>query len=107
MSVGIIAGNVFGITVIAQSITAASVDANATSEQDFTVVGLKVGDAVNVNPPGLTSGVVLTGSRVKAADTLSLQYQNTTAGGVVPLAGTHTIVVTRYDGTEPAERVLN
>lgn len=106
MSAGIIAGNCFSVSIIAQTITAASVSANTTSEQDFTVPGLIVGDAVLVNPPGLTTGVVLTGARVKAANTLSLQYQNTTAGGVVPLTGTHTITVFRLDGASPASRVL-
>lgn len=106
MSVGIIAGNCASISVIAQTLTPTTVNTITTSEQDFTVTGLKVGDGVVVNPPGITTGVVLTGARVKAANTLSLQFVNPTVGGVVPLAGVHTITVFRYDGTSPALRVL-
>ncbi len=107
MSAGIDAGNVFSTTIIRQTITAASVDANTTSEQTFTVPGLKVGDHVVVNPPGVTTGVLLVNARVSAANTIALQYMNTTAGGVVPLTGAHVILVTRFDGTAPAARVLS
>ena len=106
MSAGIDAGNVFSTTVIKQSITAASVGANTTAEQTFTVPGLKLLDHVSVCPPGITTGVALVAARVSAANTLALQYMNTTAGGVVPLTGDHLILVTRFDGTAPAARVL-
>lgn len=106
MSAGIDAGNVFSTTVIKQSITAASVGANTTAEQTFTVPGLKLGDHVVVNPPGVTTGVLLVNARVSAANTIALQYMNTTGGGVVPLTGDHYILVTRFDGTTPATRVL-
>jgi len=106
MSVGVTAGNCFSISIIAQSLTPTSVNTITTSEQTFTVPGLKLGDAVNVNPPGVTTGVVLTGARVSAANTLALQFVNPTVGSVTPLAGVHTITVFRYDGTAAAQRVL-
>jgi hypothetical protein len=106
MSAGIDAGNVFSTTVIRQTITPASVATITTSEQTFTVPGLKLGDHVVVCPPGITTGVALVNARVSAANTLALQFVNPTAGAVVPLAGAHTILVTRFDGTAPATRVL-
>jgi hypothetical protein len=107
MAAGIDAGNVFSTTVIRQTLTPTSVSTITTSEQTFTVPGLKVGDHVVVNPPGITTGVVLAAARVSAADTLALQFVNPTAGSVTPLAGAHTILVTRFDGTSPATRVLS
>jgi len=98
MTVGITNGNAAGIYVIEVSLTPAEVATIVTVEQDFTVTGLKVGDAVTVNPPGITAGASIVNSRVKAADTLSIQFTNPTAGNVTPLAGTHRIVIYRPEG---------
>ncbi len=106
MSAGIIAGNAFSISVIALSLTPTAVNTITAVEQDFTVPGVKVGDAVFVNPPGTTSGVIQGAARVKSANTISIQYVNPTVGSVTPLAGTHTVTVIRYDGTSAAQRVL-
>lgn len=95
MTVGIINGNAAGIYVIDASLTPSEVATIVTVEQDFTVTGLKVGDAVTVCPPGITAGASIVNARVKSANTLSIQFVNPTAGAVTPLAGTHRIVVYR------------
>lgn len=98
MTVGITNGNAAGIYVIEASLTPAEVATIVTVEQDFTVTGLKVGDAVTVCPPGITAGASIVCARVKSANTLSIQFVNPTAGNVTPLAGTHRIVVYRPEG---------
>lgn len=107
MSAGIDAGNVFATTVIAQTLTPVAVSTITAPEQSFTVPGLKLGDSVVVNPPAPMAGVTQGSVRVSAVNTLTIQYVNPTAGDLTPAAGVHTILVTRYDGTAPAKRVLS
>lgn len=106
MSVGIIAGNVASISVIEVSLTPAEVATIAAPAQTFTVPGLQVGDAVIVNPPSVTAGVAIANARVSAANTLSIQFVNPTAGALTPAAGVHIITVFRHAGTDAAGRVL-
>jgi len=107
MSSGIDAGNVFSTTVIRQTLTPAAVLTITAVEQTFTVPGVKVGDHIVVNPPGTTAGVIQGAARASDANTIAIQYVNPTVGSVTPLAGSHTILVTRFDGTAPASRVLS
>lgn len=107
MSAGLDAGNVFSTTVIRLSLTPAEVATITAPAQTFTVPGVKVGDAVSVNPPGQTAGVTIGSVYVSAANTVSIQFVNPTAGNLTPAAGNHTFVVTRFDGTSPATRVLS
>lgn len=79
------------------SIDVASVAANTTAEQDFTLTGLKVGDYVGVNKPSLSAGLGVSGVRVKAADTLSITFVNATGSGIDPAAETYTIWVMRAE----------
>lgn len=62
----------------------ASVSANSTSEQTFTVTGLTVQDRVVVNKPTHTSGLVIGGARVSAADTLAIVFGNLTGSAINP-----------------------
>jgi hypothetical protein len=95
MSVGIITGNASNISIISQSIDVASVAANTSAEQDFTVVGLKLNDFVQVSKPSLSAGLGVTNARVKAANTLAITFTNSTAGAINPAAETYLIQVTR------------
>lgn len=106
MSVGIIAGNVASITVIDVSLTPAEVATITAPAQTFTVPGVKVGDAVVVNPPSVTAGVALANARVSAANTVSIQFVNPTGGPLTPAAGVHRVTVFRAEGNERAERVI-
>lgn len=106
MASGVIAGNAFSISLIEVSLTPASVATVSATAQTFTVPGLLPGDSVNVNPPGQTAGVTIGSVRVSAADTVSIQFVNPTAGSVTPAAGTHVFTVIRKEGTTAASRVL-
>lgn len=99
MSVGTISGNVYGHTVISITLTPAEVATVVAPAQTFTVPGLKVGDAVWVSPPAQTAGVAICNARVSAANTISIQFVNPTAGALTPAAGTHLISVVRRDQT--------
>lgn len=76
-------------SVFKVAVTPASVNANSTSEQTFTVAGLQVGDFVEVNKPSNQAGLSIGNVRVSAANTLAVQFVNTTAGAIVPAAETY------------------
>lgn len=100
MSSGIISGNVGSISLVSVSLTPTAVSTITAPAQTFTVPGLKLGDAIlSVTPPGQTAGATIGSARVSAADTLSVQFVNPTAGSVTPTAGTHIIAVARQDQT--------
>ncbi len=105
MASGVIAGNAFSISVIEVSITPAAVSTVTAPAQTFTVPGVLVGDAVTVCPPGQTAGVTIGSVRVSAADTVSIQFVNPTAGSVTPTAGVHVFTVIRKEGNIAATRV--
>ncbi len=75
----------------AQSLAPASVAANTTAEQTFTVTGLVASSPVAVNKPSLQPGLAIVGARVSAANTLAINYQNNTGSAIVPSAETYTI----------------
>jgi len=78
--------------------TVGSVTANSTIEADFTIAGLDTGDTVvGVEKPTHQAGIGIVGARIKAADTLSLTYMNTTAGGVVPTDEDYKITILRIN----------
>lgn len=66
------------------TIDPASINANTVSTQTFTLTGATVGDSVVVNPPaaGITAGLLVLQSRVSAANTLSVTFQNTTGSSI-------------------------
>lgn len=80
---------------ISQSLTPVSVATITCAEQNFTVTGLAVGDAVSVTPPTITAGVAPVCARVSAANTLTVTFCNPTAGPLVPAAGVYQIQFTR------------
>lgn len=85
--------------VVSTSLNVASVAVNTTAEQDFTVSGLKVGDFVAVCKPSLSAGLGIANARVKAADTLSIQFVNATAGAIDPAAETYLVFWFRPEST--------
>lgn len=70
--------------VIKQTLTPAAVGANTTAEQTFTVAGLAVGDCIDINKASHQTGLSIGNVRVSAANTLAIQYVNTTAGSITP-----------------------
>lgn len=75
-----------GIYRIMQTLTPAQVAANTSAEQTFTVPGLQVGDSIDVNKPSHQVGLSIGNVRVSAANTLAIQFVNTTASPITPTA---------------------
>lgn len=90
-------GNVWKLGVFPVVLAPANVPTISAPVQNFaaTGIGLLPGDQVDVSPPGATAGVALASAWVSAADQLSIQWVNPTAGGLVPPAGTYTVSVLR------------
>lgn len=102
MSVGILDGNMLKARLVTPSLTPASVAANTSAEQTFTVVGLRTTDFVYVSMPSLQAGIGVANARVSAKDTLAISFINSTAAGVVPVAGAYQVVVFSPDGVPAA-----
>ncbi|MEM3038625.1 MAG: hypothetical protein QXE45_04440 [Thermoplasmata archaeon] len=77
------------------ALTPASVPANSTSEQTFTVTGVAVGDVIAVNKPTYQAGLGIVGARVSAANQIALTFINITAAPIVPTAETYSFLVVR------------
>lgn len=92
--------------LVSRTLTPASVAANTSAEQDFTVLNLKVGDLVHVNKPSLNAGLVVGNARVKAADTLSITFGNLTGSPIVPTAEAYLIKVFRPEKTHTSGVVI-
>lgn len=83
------------INVYTPTLTPASVAADTSAEQTFTVTGLTVNDKVIVNGPAQTAGIGIVNARVSAAGTLALTFSNSTAAAATPTAGVYTVVAFR------------
>lgn len=77
------------------SLTPASVAANTSAEETYTLSGLNNQDLVLVNPPSATAGLGLAGARVSADNTLALTWLNATGGALSPPSGTYRVVSVR------------
>ncbi|RQS63843.1 hypothetical protein [Burkholderia sp. Bp8984] len=99
-------GNVQKIGRFAISLTPAAVATISAPIQNFanTGIGLLTTDSVVVTPPGATAGVAQASAWVSAADQLSIQFVNPTAGSLTPPAGTYLVDVFRVqpNWTAPA-----
>jgi hypothetical protein len=105
MSTSIPRGNLLKLFAVQVTFDPAAVATITTAEQNVTVTGVKVGDIViAVNKPTLTAGVGIVNARVSAADTVSVQFVNPTAGSVNPASETYTFVIAR---PEPMGSVFN
>ena len=80
-------GNIILAGIYSLTISPASVAANTTAEQTFTLTGLAIGDVVSVTKPTTQAGLGIVNSRVSAVNTLALAFANTTASPIVPTAG--------------------
>ena len=72
---------------------------NTTQETDVTVTGLTTDMMVFVNKPSHNAGVGIVNVRVKAADTLSIQYMNATGTGVDPASETYKLFWIKPENT--------
>ena len=77
--------------VVAISLDVASVAANTTAEQTFTIGGLKTTDFVSIVKPSHSTGMGIVNARVSAADTLAITFVNATAAPIDPAAETYLV----------------
>ena len=73
----------------------ASVSANTSAEQTFSVRGLVTSDVVLVNKPALDAGLIIGNARVSAADTLAITFGNLTGSPINPGSETYNIYAFR------------
>ena len=90
-------GNMWKVGDFTVNLTPASVAATTAPLQTFAAlgIGLILGDQVVVKTQNLLTGVGITGAVVTAADTISVQFVNPTAGPLTPTAGNFIISVFR------------
>jgi hypothetical protein len=96
MSTQIPRGNLLKLFAVQITADVTSRTLSTSTEFDFTVPGVLVGDiVVSVTKPSLTAGIVVGSARVKAANTVAVTFGNCTAGGVDPASETYTFVIGR------------
>lgn len=87
----------FGVSSL--TIDVASVAANTTAAQTFTLAGLKVGDFVAVSKPSLSAGLSIAGARVSATDTIAITFGNHTGSPIDPSSETYLVFWFRPEKT--------
>lgn len=97
-------GNVLNNFVLQVALTPVAVAANTTAEQNFTVPGLVSGDQISaINYLGAfpNTDVSPVNMRCGAANTLTIAYQNGSAGTLTPPSGNYYIEVNRIENLPP------
>lgn len=89
-------GNVQLAMLLGLTISPASVAANTTAEQLFTLPGVVPGDLITVNKPTAQAGLGIVGARASAANQIGITFSNNTAAPIVPTASqTYSVKVER------------
>lgn len=88
-------GAISQVKLYSQALDVASVAANTTAEQTFTVTGLTTDDLVFLNKPSNNAGLGIVNARVSAANTLAITFGNFTAAGIDPGSETYKIFAVR------------
>ena len=73
--------------VYTATLTPASVAANTTAEQTFTVTGVVSGTPIMVNKPSTQVGLGIMGARVSTTNVIAITFCNATATAITPTAG--------------------
>ena len=85
-----------GQAVLSVTATAQTAVKSTVTSVNYTVNGLAVGDFVSVQPTkSVGTGVSLGSAWVSAANTLTVQYINATAGDVTTAADVYLVLVAR------------
>ncbi len=79
------------LVLYSQTLTPVSVAPNTTAEQTFTVTGLLANTVAWVNKPSWTANLGIAGVRVSAANTLAINYLNTSTVTITPPSETYII----------------
>ena len=89
-------GNVNLNLALGVTLTPTALTASTTTSQTFTVPGLQLLDIVMVNFNGAqTAGVGIVNAYVSALNTLTIVFNNATAGTPTPAAGLYVMTVHR------------
>lgn len=108
MSTSIPRGNVLKLFAVQVTADVTSRTLSTSTEFDFTVPGVQVGDiVVAVSKPSLTAGIVAGSGRVKSANTVAVTFGNCTAGGVDPASETYTFVIGRPETPGALPTIFN
>lgn len=106
------AGETYGFVAIrgmpftTATITPAVVSAATSNEQTFTVTGIRVGDAVALNPPSNVTNVTVGGVRVAGNNSVAVTFVNTSpTTATTPPAGSYTFFST--GGIDTANNVVS
>lgn len=96
-------GNIAGSFIVSTTLSPVSVAWTTTTEQTFTVTGLQLGDFINVSKPTTQPGLGIVNSRVSAANTLAVTFQNVSSATITPTAAElYTLSVDRPDNLNAA-----
>jgi hypothetical protein len=91
-------GNMLYDFIIQPTLTPVSVALSTSAEQSFTVKGLLLNDFVEINSTvAQTAGIGIVNARVSAVDTLTVQFSNSTAGALTPVAGGYLMNISRAE----------
>lgn len=74
-----------------------SVGAGATAEYEFTLNGVVPSDTLVATKPTYQAGLVCTGARVTAANTIKIAFANPTGGAITPTDETYQILAVRRE----------
>lgn len=88
----ILTGHFYSVTI-----DPSSVGANTTSEQTFTVNGLRQSDVVIVNKPSHTTGLGIAGCRVSGKGQLAITFINTTGSPINPASESYKVLAIRRE----------
>lgn len=89
-------GNILYDFLIQPSLTPVAVSGSTAAEQNFTVQGLIVGDVLDVNCNiAQTAGITIGNVRVPSINTMTIEFANSTAGSLTPVAGAYNVNITR------------
>lgn len=77
------------------TINPASIAATTISTQTFTLTGAVVNDSLVLNPPALTTGMLVLQSFVSAANQITITFQNTTGGAIDEASATWVYALSR------------
>lgn len=96
-------GNILYVGMVQATLTPVSVAGATAAEQNFTIPGLQLNDFLDVNcNSAQTAGIGIGNARVSAANTMTLEFSNSTAGALTPVSGTYNINVSRAEGPMPS-----
>ena len=102
-------GNILNSLTIQVTLAPVAVAGNSTIEQSFTIPGLVAGDqisAVQFLGAVANQDISIVNSRVGAANTLTIAFQNGSGGALTPTAGNYYIEINRIENLPPPANLV-